>query len=275
METINFCINIKVESEKILLKVLEECIRTNLNIDIIIEFTVSKIPYIHIIYKLIYLFKLEMNSTSRIRIFFSDEINDIDRNEIKSWNEIKQIRSNIDIDNDAEEGKLERLLALIRLKTMKYYDADIKEKYINTIIGGTFDHMHEGHYVLISIALLLSEKVINIGLTTSVLHSSKKLNDKIQDYETRYENIKTFVKKFKKIELIINPLNDRFGCAIDPGYDCIFISKETFSGAIIINEIREIRGLPKLMVVVTPMLSNDKNRLSSTQIRMRIENKQI
>jgi pantetheine-phosphate adenylyltransferase len=51
-------------------------------------------------------------------------------------------------------------------------------------MGGTFDHLHDGHRFLIKTALRISHRVV-IGLTTQKMLKNKKLASKIEDYETR------------------------------------------------------------------------------------------
>ena len=57
-------------------------------------------------------------------------------------------------------------------------------------MGGTFDHLHEGHKFLVKIALRLSNS-IEIGLTSQELLKNKKAPSKLEDYDTRKNKLKT------------------------------------------------------------------------------------
>lgn len=136
-------------------------------------------------------------------------------------------------------------------------------------MGGSFDHLHEGHKYLIKIALSLSRKVI-IGLTTQSLLKNKKFPSKIETYKTREENLKGFIKTFADISRVeIIPLEDPYGPPIhEPDYESIIVSQETYKTALKINEIRENKGFNPLIIIVIPIIKDYKNqKISSTAIR--------
>ncbi|MFX1359659.1 MAG: pantetheine-phosphate adenylyltransferase [Promethearchaeota archaeon] len=136
-------------------------------------------------------------------------------------------------------------------------------------MGGSFDHLHEGHKYLIKIALSLSRKVI-IGLTTQSLLKNKKFPSKIENYKTREENLKEFIKTFTDISRVeIIPLEDPYGPPIhEPDYESIIVSQETYNTALKINEIRESKGFSPLILIVIPIIKDYKNqKISSTAIR--------
>jgi pantetheine-phosphate adenylyltransferase len=140
-------------------------------------------------------------------------------------------------------------------------------------MGGSFDHLHEGHKYLIQTALGVSEKIC-IGLTTEKMHKNKKFREKIQDFSIRKKNIEDFVQSFtnpNRLEIV--ELNDPFGPPIEEeDYEALIISKETLPNAIKINEIREDKDMKPLIFVVIPLIK-EKNgkKLSSTQIRKKMK----
>ncbi len=140
-------------------------------------------------------------------------------------------------------------------------------------MGGTFDHLHDGHKFLIKTALLFSKNIV-IGLATENLLKNKKHAAKIENYKTREQNLKAFIDSIghlNRVEII--PLNDPYGPPIhDPEYEGIIASQETYKNALKINEIRENKSFAPLIIIVIPMIRNSQNSIiSSTSIRETLE----
>ncbi|MFX1600717.1 MAG: pantetheine-phosphate adenylyltransferase [Promethearchaeota archaeon] len=141
-------------------------------------------------------------------------------------------------------------------------------------LGGTFDHLHEGHKLLLKTALSIS-KFVEIGLTSQDLLKNKQYASKLEDYQTREENLKTYIKSIadlKRISIVeIKNWADMDKYAQDPEYEGLVVSQETYKNAIKLNENREKKGLIPLVLIVIPLLKDqDKNRISSTSIREKI-----
>jgi len=136
-------------------------------------------------------------------------------------------------------------------------------------MGGNFDHLHEGHKLLLKTALEVSESIV-IGLTTEKMHKNKQFKEKIEDYSTRKLKIEKFIQTFSDLKRVqIIELNDSYGPPIeDKNYEALIISQETIPNALEINEIREQSGMKPLILVVIPILRDEKgNKISSTEIR--------
>ncbi len=140
-------------------------------------------------------------------------------------------------------------------------------------MGGTFDHLHDGHRYLIEIALSLSHEV-HIGLTTQEMLKRKKYASKIESYEFRKKVLEDYIKAITDLDRVkIIELDNPYGPPIDdPEYEGIVVSQETYKGALRINEIRAEKGFNPLIIIVIPMLNgSDNQRLSSTAIREKLE----
>ena len=48
----------------------------------------------------------------------------------------------------------------------KYSISSTVSKYNNVCLGGTFDHLHSGHKVLLTIAAYMTQKLLTIGLSS-------------------------------------------------------------------------------------------------------------
>ncbi|MCK4687786.1 MAG: pantetheine-phosphate adenylyltransferase [Candidatus Lokiarchaeota archaeon] len=139
-------------------------------------------------------------------------------------------------------------------------------------MGGTFDHLHEGHKSLIKTALSISNNIV-IGLTTEKLLKNKKAASKLENYETRKRNLEDFIKTIADITRVqIIELNDIYGPPInEPEYDGIFVSQETYKVAVKINEIRESNGFKPLIIIVISIIKDENNqKISSTSIREKL-----
>ena len=147
-------------------------------------------------------------------------------------------------------------------------------KILNKVgMGGTFDHLHDGHKSLIMIALSLSEKVV-IGLTSDNLLTKKKFRSKIENYQKRLEILKSYISEtsdLSRVEII--KLEDPYGPPINEAdYEGIIVSQETYEGALKINQIREEKDFKPLIIVVIPLiLDKKKNKISSTSIRATLQ----
>ena len=139
-------------------------------------------------------------------------------------------------------------------------------------LGGTFDHFHEGHELLIKTALSVSEKIV-IGLTDDEMLKNKKFKSKIEPYDKRKAVLERYISKFTDLSRVeIVKLTDPYGPPInEPDYDGIVVSEETYKGALKINEIRIKKGMQPLIITVIPMVKDKDNRkISSTSIREKL-----
>ena len=138
-------------------------------------------------------------------------------------------------------------------------------------MGGTFDHLHDGHKFLLKTALNLS-KTIEIGLTSQELLKNKKSPSKLEDYDTRKNKLMAFISTFTDVNRVsiveIRNWDEMTKYSQDPEYDGLIVSQETYSNAVKLSEQREAKGLGALILIVIPLLKDKNNRrISSTAIR--------
>jgi pantetheine-phosphate adenylyltransferase len=136
-------------------------------------------------------------------------------------------------------------------------------------VGGTFDVMHKGHWILLEEAFVVGEKVI-IGLTTDEFASSLNKPHVIDCFEKRLKDVKTFLhdNNFEHRATIV-PLEDPYGPTIyNEKIEGLIVSEETEPGAEKINKIRINKGLKPLLIIVLKMiLAEDGIPISSSRIR--------
>lgn len=144
-------------------------------------------------------------------------------------------------------------------------------------LGGSFDHLHEGHHELLRTAFKLGKKV-GIALTTNKLHTGKEEEELIEPYNIRMQNLKLFITNIlqkSEDQYEIMPLSEPFGIAItDISLQAHISSLETYKVAFKINEIRIERGLTPLVLIVIPLILNERGKkISSSEIRRNLTKK--
>ena len=70
-------------------------------------------------------------------------------------------------------------------------------KYSGICLGGTFDHLHSGHKVLLSQAALLVSKRILCGVTGDALLQKKANSQELETFEKRCENVRAFLRRLR------------------------------------------------------------------------------
>ncbi len=136
------------------------------------------------------------------------------------------------------------------------------------MVGGTFDPLHDGHKRLISRSFELAGrdgKVI-IGLTTDAFASRK--SHPVRGYERRKTGLEEFIQdRGFTAAYTIEPLNDRYGSAIDEEFDALVVSEETVPIAHEINALRWGKGKRKVDIhQISCVLAEDGRWISSTRI---------
>ncbi|ETN97246.1 bifunctional coenzyme A synthase, partial [Reticulomyxa filosa] len=72
------------------------------------------------------------------------------------------------------------------------------EQFNEVVFGGTFDHLHSGHKVMLTIGALLAKKTLFIGLTDDDMLKKKDLLHMVLPFQARKQELLSFIK-------LINP----------------------------------------------------------------------
>eukprot|EP00731_Ephydatia_muelleri_P007734 Em0004g72a len=139
-------------------------------------------------------------------------------------------------------------------------------------LGGTFDNIHNGHRLLLTLSALQTTRRILVGLADGPLLASKVLPEIIKPVEERVLDVKCFLGDVKAgIEHDVVPITDVYGpTAWDDKLECLVVSPETARGADKVNAERERKGLRRLAVYSIPLITSDESeegKLSSSDIR--------
>ncbi len=136
------------------------------------------------------------------------------------------------------------------------------------MVGGTFDPLHDGHKTLIARSFELAGPGghVAIGLTTDAFASRKQ--HPVRIFEERRKNLEKFIRSRNfPAEWSIEPLNDRYGSALDADFDALVVSEETLQAATEINRLRREHGKRKVDIhQITCVLAEDGKWISSTRI---------
>ena len=145
-------------------------------------------------------------------------------------------------------------------------------------MGGTFDHMHLGHKLLLTQACLLTKDVLHIGVTGDALLVKKAYAEYLEPFAVRRKAVIDFISALTshaKVEIF--ELNDPVGiAATNPNLTACILTREVEKGGKMINEARLNNNLAPVELVFVDMIlcehtaeqqKNFSNKTSSTNIR--------
>ncbi|XP_012893562.1 PREDICTED: bifunctional coenzyme A synthase [Dipodomys ordii] len=150
--------------------------------------------------------------------------------------------------------------------------------YRRGAVGGTFDRLHNAHKVLLSVACVLAQEVLVVGVADRDLLKSKLLPELLQPYEERVDHLSEFLVDVKpSLTFDIVPLLDPYGPAgSDPSLEFLVVSEETYRGGMAVNHFRLENNLEELALYQIQLLKdqnhkeNEEDKISSSSFRHRI-----
>ncbi|EMR09357.1 hypothetical protein PNEG_02308 [Pneumocystis murina B123] len=171
-------------------------------------------------------------------------------------------------------------------KFERYVKTQIEEEslsYKYVAVGGTFDHLHAGHKILLTMSAWISEENVACGVSDKELLKNKKYAEWIEPIEIRMESVRKFFYLINRtLSLSVSPIFDIYGVTIiDDRIGAIVVSQETISGGKLINEERKRRNMKELDIFCICIISDEVDselmsiKISSTNIREKIAKKQF
>ncbi|PIU43742.1 MAG: phosphopantetheine adenylyltransferase [Candidatus Nealsonbacteria bacterium CG_4_8_14_3_um_filter_39_7] len=142
---------------------------------------------------------------------------------------------------------------------------DNKKNEKETVVGGTFDILHDGHKKLLREAYGIGGRVM-IGLTSDEMALQTR-NREIAGFEDRKKELELFISGELKSKPDVVEIKDKFGSTLERDFDYIVVSPETFPTAIAINEERKKINKKSIEIIkIDFVLAEDGKPISSERI---------
>mmetsp|Transcript_26947 Transcript_26947/g.58652 ORF Transcript_26947/g.58652 Transcript_26947/m.58652 type:complete len:396 (+) Transcript_26947:378-1565(+) len=122
-------------------------------------------------------------------------------------------------------------------------------------LGGTFDHLHAGHKVLLAVAAAIATEKMLIGVSGDPLLTNKTNAEVLEPWHNRAKVVSEFVAAMRPdLPLTLDWLPDAFGPSLWPTSTALVVSEETAGGGQAVNDKRLELNLRPLDIVVTPLV---------------------
>ncbi|KAH8582581.1 cytidylyltransferase (HIGH family) exon-1 [Cryptosporidium sp. chipmunk genotype I] len=132
-----------------------------------------------------------------------------------------------------------------------FFDSPINR----TLFAGTFDRLHPGHKVNITVATWYAKELVIIGITDKLLNANKSDNDIIQDFSFRSANVHSFIFSLSPdISVAILRISSIVGGADIFEFDALIATPESYNNAAKINDLRLACGSPVVKLVKVPFV---------------------
>lgn len=115
-------------------------------------------------------------------------------------------------------------------------------------LGGTFDHLHVGHKILLTMASLIAQRKIIVGVTDDAMLTKKSNASLLEPIDERIATVNAFISlvrlPFAPLNQCVVKLEDVAGpAATEADLQALVVTDETLSGAEFIDGKRKENGL--------------------------------
>ncbi|KAJ8454796.1 hypothetical protein ONZ51_g12823 [Trametes cubensis] len=136
-------------------------------------------------------------------------------------------------------------------------DPSVPPLYPVVALGGTFDHLHAGHKILLGMGAWIAREKLIVGITDDALLGKKEHKEVLEPLAVRTARTRAFLELFRPgIVHDLVPISDVYGpTGWDANIQALVVSKETLPGAAAIAKRREEQNLPALRTFVIDVIS--------------------
>jgi cytidyltransferase-like protein len=115
-----------------------------------------------------------------------------------------------------------------------YYESvnALKPVYDTVVLGGTFDYLHPGHKILLSMACWIASKEIIVGVSNGPMLQRKKHREWMQSFDQRIRGVSEFLARIAPgLKHSLVPIEDAYGPTItESRLQAMVVSRETLEG---------------------------------------------
>ncbi|OBZ69225.1 Phosphopantetheine adenylyltransferase [Grifola frondosa] len=136
-------------------------------------------------------------------------------------------------------------------------DPSVPPLYPVVALGGTFDHLHAGHKILLSMGAWIARDKLIVGITDDALLVNKAHREVLEPLPVRTARVRAFLELFRPgVFYDLVPISDVYGpTGWDPNVQALVVSRETLPGASSIDKRRREQALPPLRTFVIDVIS--------------------
>ncbi|KAJ3415029.1 hypothetical protein HDV05_005674 [Chytridiales sp. JEL 0842] len=146
--------------------------------------------------------------------------------------------------------------------------SSLPDSYESVALGGTFDHLHSGHKILLTTAAWLTTRRLVCGVMDYSAEAArlarKSASEFMEPLEARLSNVKAFLNLMRpSVMYDVVPIKDDFGPTRDDADIFALVgSAETERGCFAVNELRATNELNKLDLFIIDVIAPDCSSLS-------------
>ncbi|CEQ42385.1 SPOSA6832_04212 [Sporobolomyces salmonicolor] len=164
-------------------------------------------------------------------------------------------------------------------------------------MGGTFDHLHAGHKILLTMACAITSHKLIVGVSDDALLKNKKFKEHLEPLQYRISAVEHFIElvrpslghqvvalQVRSFRLLagyrLRPVVDEWEIqdvygptANDPDINALVVSEETRAGGESINNLRASKQLSVLDIWVINLVADDATPPTAGAEPVKVETK--
>ncbi|GAA5935113.1 hypothetical protein JCM1841_000334 [Sporobolomyces salmonicolor] len=155
------------------------------------------------------------------------------------------------------------------------YQAERTRIYQVSAMGGTFDHLHAGHKILLTMACAITSQKLIVGVSDDALLKNKKFKEHLEPLQYRISAVEHFIELVRpSLGHQVVALQDVYGpTANDPDINALVVSEETRAGGESINNLRASKQLSVLDIWVINLVADDATPPTAGAEPVKVETK--